>query len=250
MRVTSPRSTAGRRASCWVLLKRWISSMKRMVLRPVAPRASLAAAMALRTSATVPETAESVTNRDFVAVATIPAREVLPVPAGPHSTMEPRRSAVIRLRSGPLGPTRCAWPTSSSRERGRILAARGAKASKCSSAAWVKRLSAMSDPRYYRGVAIPLEVGQDFARPASNFPTTPAPAPLGALRRGLGERHGGPGVAPVVGHQQRTALRALAVLDHDALHGPGEAEVLPTLVRAAGGDRRPRSCPAEAPHQP
>ena len=34
IRVTVPSSTAGRRASCWALLKRWISSMNRTVRRP------------------------------------------------------------------------------------------------------------------------------------------------------------------------------------------------------------------------
>src|SRR2546421_10192562 len=100
--------------------------------------------MALRTSATVPEPAESVTNRALLAEATMPASEVFPVPAGPQSTMEPRRSAEISDRRGPAGPTRCDCPTRSSRLWGRMRAARGAKASKCSSAACVKRLSTMS----------------------------------------------------------------------------------------------------------
>ena len=39
IRVSSPSSTAGSRASCWALLKRWISSRKRIVGPPVGPAA-------------------------------------------------------------------------------------------------------------------------------------------------------------------------------------------------------------------
>ena len=34
--VTSPSSTAGSSASCWALLKRWISSRKKIVGSPLA----------------------------------------------------------------------------------------------------------------------------------------------------------------------------------------------------------------------
>ena len=62
MRMTVPASTAPRRASCWALLKRWISSMKRMGA-PLAEAKTLpprARSMTSRTSLTPADTAESV----------------------------------------------------------------------------------------------------------------------------------------------------------------------------------------------
>ena len=54
------------------------------------------------------------------------ASVVLPVPAGPHRMHEPTRSDSASARNGAPGPTRCCWPTTSSRVRGRRRAARGA----------------------------------------------------------------------------------------------------------------------------
>ena len=59
MSVTIPSSTACSSASCWALEKRWISSMKSTVRRPVCARRSRALSMTLRTSATPELTAES-----------------------------------------------------------------------------------------------------------------------------------------------------------------------------------------------
>ena len=59
MSVTMPSSTAWSRASCWAFEKRWTSSMKRTVRRPVCARRSRARSMTLRTSATPELTADS-----------------------------------------------------------------------------------------------------------------------------------------------------------------------------------------------
>ena len=53
---------------------------------------------------------------------------VLPEPGGPQRMIDVRSSAAIMRRSGEVGPTTFCWPTNSSRERGRIRAARGAPA--------------------------------------------------------------------------------------------------------------------------
>ena len=81
--VTSPSSTAGRSASCWALLKRWISSRKRIVRWPDPPSRSRARASTSRTSFTVAETAESSSKAAPVVSATMRASVVLPVPGGP-----------------------------------------------------------------------------------------------------------------------------------------------------------------------
>ena len=60
--VTSPSSTAGSSASCWALLKRWISSRKRIVRGPCGPSRSRARPSTSRTCATVADTAESSSN--------------------------------------------------------------------------------------------------------------------------------------------------------------------------------------------
>ena len=66
---------------------------------------------------------------DEVRAAPAPARMrasvVLPVPGGPHKMSDgSARSAAVRSRMRP-GPTRCAWPTNSSRSRGRMRSASG-----------------------------------------------------------------------------------------------------------------------------
>ncbi len=125
MRVSSPSSTWGRRASCWDLLKRWTSSRKRIVPWPCSPRRALARATTSRTSLTPALTADSVSKERAVTPAMRRARVVLPVPGGPQRITDVSRSASIRRRRGAPGPRRCSWPTISSRVRGRRRAARG-----------------------------------------------------------------------------------------------------------------------------
>ena len=141
MSTTSPSSTAGSSTSCWDLLKRCTSSMKSMVPWPCSPRRRWASARASRTSFTPAAVADSVTRCLAVASASRRARVVLPVPAGPHRIDDPTRSDSASRRKGAPGPTRCSWPTTSSRVRGRRRAARGAWRWRRRSAASAKRLS-------------------------------------------------------------------------------------------------------------
>src|SRR5690349_10623577 len=127
MSVTVPASTCGRSASCWSLLKRWISSMNRTVRVPFSARRSWAVAMAPRTSATPLITAESVMNSAPIASARIRASVVLPVPGGPHSSSDVSLPRDTERRSGPASPTRCPWPWNSSKLRGRIRAGSGCR---------------------------------------------------------------------------------------------------------------------------
>ena len=80
--VTRPSSTAGRSASCCALLKRWISSRKKIVGRPDARRSS-ARAITSRTSARPALTAESSSKAPSTRAAMIRASVVFPVPGGP-----------------------------------------------------------------------------------------------------------------------------------------------------------------------
>src|SRR5918998_1359363 len=57
--TTSPSSTAGSRVSCWALLKRWISSRKKIVRSPLVSRRCFARASTSRTSARPAFTADA-----------------------------------------------------------------------------------------------------------------------------------------------------------------------------------------------
>ena len=71
-------------------------------------------------------TADSCSNARDVVPATARASVVLPVPGGPHSSTDDRRSCSTRRRSGRPRPSSCGWPTTSSIVRGRSRAASGA----------------------------------------------------------------------------------------------------------------------------
>ena len=81
--VIIPSSTAGSSASCCALLKRWISSRKRIVRSPLPPSRSRARWMTSRTWDTVAETAESSSNAAPVVFAITRASVVFPLPGGP-----------------------------------------------------------------------------------------------------------------------------------------------------------------------
>ena len=81
--VTSPSSTAGRSASCCALLKRWISSRKKIVGSSAARRRSSARSITARTSARPALTAENSSNAPRQATAMMRARVVFPEPGGP-----------------------------------------------------------------------------------------------------------------------------------------------------------------------
>ena len=88
-------STACKSESCWLRLKRWISSTNRIVRAPVPSRRFSAAAISRRKSATVPPMAETSTNVARVVSAMMCAMLVLPVPAGPYKMMDESVSASI-----------------------------------------------------------------------------------------------------------------------------------------------------------
>ncbi len=133
IKVTVPFSTAGNRASCCPLLKRWISSMKRIVRVPNC-RSRRASEMAARRSLTPEKTAESATKRASAFNASKRASVVLPVPGAPQRINEGKfaEPSSRRRRIRP-SPTRWSWPTNSESERGRIRSANGAEVSTLSS---------------------------------------------------------------------------------------------------------------------
>ena len=110
-RVTCRASTAASSESCWVLLKRWISSMNSTVCRPVCVSSDLARAMTSRTSLTPALSADSCAKRRLVALETISASVVLPGAGRPEQDQRHRRVALdqpaqrrARARAG--GPAR------------------------------------------------------------------------------------------------------------------------------------------------
>ena len=98
--------------------------------RPARLRAALACARstASRMSFTPPSTAEIAMNSSPNASAISRASVVLPTPGGPHRIIECGRPDSNATRSGLPGPSRCAWPITSSMFRGRIRSASGAPA--------------------------------------------------------------------------------------------------------------------------
>ena len=137
--VTRPDSTAGRSASCWPLLNRWISSRKRIVRCPFAPSRSRASPSTRRTSATPTCTAESSSKWACVVWATIRARVVLPLPGVPKKIIDGTRSEAIARRRALPSPTTPAWPTNSSIVPGRSRCASGATVASRDSAECEKR---------------------------------------------------------------------------------------------------------------
>ena len=106
-RTMSPASTRGRKASCCALLKRWISSMKRMVRRPSRRRAASASAITALMSLMPASTALKATKCACVVAASMRARVVLPVPGGPQRMIDCSASRSMASRSGLPGATRC-----------------------------------------------------------------------------------------------------------------------------------------------
>ncbi len=141
IKTSRPLSTDGSNASCWALLKRCTSSRNRIVPRSNWPSRSSARCATSRTSLTDADTAERCSKAFWVVLAITWAIVVFPVPGGPQSTTDDNRSASISTRSGLPGPSRCSWPTTSSRVRGRNRAASGACRTKRSSAAAANRSS-------------------------------------------------------------------------------------------------------------
>ena len=129
MSTTQPFSTPGSRASCCALVKRWISSRKRMVDCPYRSRWVRASCITSRTSLTPAVMAESSTNRRFDDRAMACARVVFPVPGGPHRITEVdpavAASGSARATSGDPLRSRCPCPATSARLAGRMRTASG-----------------------------------------------------------------------------------------------------------------------------
>jgi hypothetical protein len=81
--VISPSSTAGSSASCCALLKRCISSRKKIVGSPATRRRSSARSITVRTSARPAFTADASSYEPRARAAMIRASVVLPEPGGP-----------------------------------------------------------------------------------------------------------------------------------------------------------------------
>ena len=126
MSVTVPSSDGGRRLSCWALLSRWISSMKRMVCAPPASSRARAAVDDL------PDPGHALGHRAEGHEHPLrwrwrPGGRAWSsrCPAGPRrSSSRARRARWPRGAACPA-PSRCSWPTNSSSVRGRMRAASG-----------------------------------------------------------------------------------------------------------------------------
>ena len=100
-------STPGSNASCWALLKRWISSRNRTVSVPYMFFSRVACSITVRTSLTPALMADSSTNLRPLP-ATRCAMVVFPVPGGPHRMADtgptpPPATPSTRRRSGEPG---------------------------------------------------------------------------------------------------------------------------------------------------
>src|SRR5918999_2472988 len=126
--TTSPSSTAGSSVSCWALLKRWISSRKKIVPSLAVRRRCSARAITSRTSARPALTAEASSKAARAFTASRRASVVLPVPGGPYRIIECGRPSSIAVRSAEPRPSRWSCPTNSPSDAGRIRAARGRSA--------------------------------------------------------------------------------------------------------------------------
>ena len=119
-----PFSTKGKKASCWALLKRCISSTNTMVRSPSA-RLRSAFSITWRISLIPLVTAENSMKLDLVVRAMTWARVVLPTPGGPQKIIDDTPSDSIMRRRTLPGPIRWRWPTMSSSVSGLSRAARG-----------------------------------------------------------------------------------------------------------------------------
>ena len=98
-RNTSASSTAGSSVSCCALLKRWISSRKKIVRSPLVSRRCWARSSTARTSARPALTADASSKAAREFTASSRASVVLPVPGGPYRIIECGRPSSIAVRS-------------------------------------------------------------------------------------------------------------------------------------------------------
>src|SRR6266446_807964 len=225
MRVSVPFSTWGRKASCWPLLKRWISSTKRMVRLPPRARSAWASATTWRISLTPASTAEKGTKRAPATWAMRKASVVLPVPGGPQRIMEwscPSSSA--RRRTLP-GPIRCCWPTTSSRVRGRMRSASGAGAAGMADGGGSKRSTAGLYAATEDGRGSGERGGEVEERADAGRDADAAALELGRVRavgdEGHAARLGGESIDPGVADHDDVGRLGPALADHAEAVGIG-----------------------------
>ena len=124
IRVMRPDSTWGRKASCWALLKRWISSTKSTV-RVFKLQLVLARSTTCSMSFLPEVTAEISIKSALNSCARMRARVVLPVPGGPQKIrLTGSFFLTISVKILP-SPMILSWPTTSSSVFGRIRSANG-----------------------------------------------------------------------------------------------------------------------------
>ena len=124
IKVINPDSTCGKKASCWALLKRWISSTNRTVL-VFKFQFTLARSTTSSTSFFPAVTAEISIKSALNSLARILAKVVLPVPGGPQKirlTGSPFLTISVKILPSPIISF---WPKTSDNLVGRILSARG-----------------------------------------------------------------------------------------------------------------------------
>src|SRR5271170_1784687 len=125
MKVSKPRSTKGRNASCCALLKRCTSSTNRIVWRPDCASVASARATASRMSLTPASTAERAMKSALNAAAINRARVVLPEPGGPQRIIECSLPDANATASGLPTASRWRFPTTASIVVGRNRSASG-----------------------------------------------------------------------------------------------------------------------------
>ena len=126
MKVKRPDSTCGKKASCWLLLKRCTSSTNTIVCCACKPsRAACANSTASRISFTPPNTALMDKNCASNASAIKRAMVVLPTPGGPHKMQLWGWPDSNATRKAMPSPNRCCCPTTSPKVRGLNRSASG-----------------------------------------------------------------------------------------------------------------------------
>ena len=106
IKTMAPFSTNGKKASCWALLKRCISSTKTIVLIP-SLRLLSASSITFFISLIPAVTAEKVINTDSVLAAIILAKVVFPTPGGPQKIIEEILSLSIIFLNILPSPSKC-----------------------------------------------------------------------------------------------------------------------------------------------
>ena len=126
IKVNKPDSTWGKKASCWLLLKRCTSSTNTIVRCGSRPsRAVTAKSTASRISLTPPSTALIDKNCASNASAIKRAIVVLPTPGGPHKMQLCGCPDSKATRKAMPSPKTCCCPITSPNARGRRRSARG-----------------------------------------------------------------------------------------------------------------------------